>query len=304
MRVLLIGSEGYIGSSLAFELRDYDLDCCDIGWFGANASVLYKKDYRDIKGLTIEKYDAVILLAGHNSVKMCRDMKSAYLNNVVNFMSLIDRLGDVPLIYASSGSVYGNGEQFKQFFEHDPLPAPMNWYDHTKQEIDRIARLSGKNTYGLRFGTVNGASPNMRTELMLNSMVLSAQNTNLIKASNYKVNRAILALPDLNRAIKAILKHIEKKGAKNTGVYNLCSFNANIEYLVERTAHLTKSYIEKQEDSPTYSFMLNCQKFQETFDWAPKETVESIILDLQKNCGKINEAERKRLTRDRVIEYA
>ena len=36
--------------------------------------------------------------------------------------------------------------------------------------------MSGKRTYGLRFGTVDGPSPNSRNDLMLNRMVDTALN--------------------------------------------------------------------------------------------------------------------------------
>lgn len=310
MRLLLIGSEGYLGRALSPTLLNYDIDMCDLKWFTdirnreLRALPLFK-DYKDIKQLSLEKYDAVILLAGHSSVAMCKDDPvSALNNNVRNFWTLVNRLGaNQPLIYASSASVYGHGESFKQFFEHDPLPPATNWYDFSKQEIDRVALLSGKKTYGLRFGTVCGASPNLRTELMLNSMYLSAKNTGVVRFNNSDTNRAILGMKDLTRGIGAILQHIEDKGPKNTGVYNLASFNATIGYMAKMTAGIMEANIQKVPDSPTYSFMLNTEKFQQVFDWEPRQDIKSILDDLAQNHDKMLEDHRGQFTRNRMIKY-
>lgn len=307
-RVLLIGSEGYIGRILSPQLAcKYELDCCDIGWYDDprehKAHPLYRKDYKELKGsLTIQKYDAVILLGAHSSVPMCRDLRSSFNNNVSNFVDLLEKLApEQPLIYASSGSVYGNGGG--QFRETDPLNPPMNWYDQQKQTIDEIALMSGKKVYGLRFGTVNGASPCMRTELMLNSMYLSAKNTKSVRFNNKDKSRAILGNKDLVAGIKAILEYVGAKGPKNTGVYNLASFNSSIGYMANKVCEFMDVIPQEVPDGPTYSFQLNTQKFQEVFDWVPSQNIEDILLDLKKNCGKITEAQREPLSRNRMIKY-
>lgn len=309
-RILLIGSEGYTARVLGPSLYDnYELDLCDLKWHRdprdvEQRPVMYR-DFNDIKVHSIEKYDFIILLAAHSSVAMCKDdMRSSMNNNVRNFWSLVDKLGaNQPLIYASSGSVYGHGESHKQFFEHDPLPAASNWYDHAKQEIDRIALLSGKKCYGLRFGTVNGASPNLRTELMLNSMYLSAKNTGVVRFNNEKSNRAILGTKDLVNGVGAILTYIEEKGPRNPGAYNLASFNATIGYMARETARLMEVNVQEVADTPTYSFMLNTQKFQETFDWAPSQNIKDILDDLAQNHDKMGEDHRGLYTRNRMIKY-
>ncbi len=307
-RVLLIGSEGFIGRTLSPQLAcKYDLDCCDLGWFNDprehKIHPLYRRDYNELKGLALERYDAIILLAGHSSVGMCQnDLQSSYRNNVNNFVTLLNRLGaSQPLIYASSGSVYGNGGG--QFRETDSFSSPMNWYDLQKQQIDQIALLSGKKTYGLRFGTVCGASPAMRTELMLNSMYLSAKNTHTVRFNNKDKTRAILGNKDLVAGIKAILQYIGEKGPKNTGVYNLASFNSSIGHMAGATAEFMDCYTQEVPDSPTYSFALNVQKFQQVFDWAPTQNIQSILENLKQNCAKISEVQREALTRNRMTKY-
>jgi nucleoside-diphosphate-sugar epimerase len=84
------------------------------------------------------------------------------------------------LIYASSSSVYGNvadgyvDETYTNFIQH-------NQYDTTKYMIDLYAQLFNVEFYGLRFGTVNGASSHVRNDVMLNAMTHSAINAGEIK---------------------------------------------------------------------------------------------------------------------------
>jgi nucleoside-diphosphate-sugar epimerase len=304
-RVLLIGSEGYVGAKLTPALRheaDINLDCCDSLWFTEVAPYIYYNcDFNDLKKVSLSRYDAIILLAGHSSVGMSKDRAGAFNNNVRNFVNLLEKIGDIPLIYASSASVYGHGE--KQFFEYDPLPPASNWYDFTKQEIDRIALLSKQNTYGLRFGTVCGASPNQRVDVIANSMFLSARNTGVVRMANPKALRAILGIDDLVRAVVAILKYIDEKGPKNTGIYNLASFNDTIEHMANYVTGYMGATLQEVPPSPTYSFMLNVQKFQQVFDWAPQQELEQILYDLSQNCAMIPEEKRSYYSRERAVAY-
>ena len=109
--VLIIGSEGYIGSRIAHDLQNiYDIHGIDICWFGQSNNYTEVKDYNQLTKEELSKYHTVVLLAGHSSVKMCDGpVLSSWSNNVNNFIDLMNKLdkGQI-LIYASSGSVYGS----------------------------------------------------------------------------------------------------------------------------------------------------------------------------------------------------
>lgn len=302
-RTLLIGARGYIGWRLSLAFPHWDtcdsllvdpVHCPPV------APITWRLDFNDLGAKTIQMYDRIVLLAGHSSVPMCLGgLGSAFNNNVRNFVNLLEKMNkDQWLIYASSASVYGASPPWKQSYERDPLPQAHNEYDLTKQEIDRIAQLSTKNTIGLRFGTVNGASPNFRSELMLNSMYLSAINKGYIELRNPLANRAILALEDLIGAFQAIeSKELIKKGA-----YNLCSFNDNVKHMAEATAEYTGADINVLPDTPTYSFMLNCDKFQQDFGWSGAQTPYSILTELSKQ-AIITEDRRPIFSRNKQVKY-
>jgi nucleoside-diphosphate-sugar epimerase len=276
-KILIIGGNGYIGSNLYDYLnsKKYHVDIMDIDW-GEN--VKYIMDYKNITDEIIDKYDTVILLAGNSSIKSSSDMMSTFVNNVSNFCNLLSKIKKQKLIYASSASVYGHSDNFSD--ENTITGESHNHYDLSKKVIDMYANLSNKHVYGLRFGTVNGFSKKLRVDLVINSMVVSGiTNNELYLYSKYR-KRAILGINDLNKAIQRIIEYndINKKG-----VYNLCSFNTDIESIaktVSRILNVKIIEINEDTDKSTYSFELDNTKFKNKFDFTFNSNLQSIIEEL------------------------
>jgi nucleoside-diphosphate-sugar epimerase len=288
-RTLLIGV-GYIGSRLLPELEG-EVETIDAGWFSP-------ADSQDMDLLTIpyiRSFKDVILLAGHSSVGMCKgDFCSAYKNNVSNFITLLSKMSPRQrLIYASSASVYGNVEDAREEF---PLAHPLNEYDSTKQAIDNLARTSEVPCIGLRFGTVCGASPIMRTELILNSMTLSARNTGFINLSSAESNRAVLWIGDLVRAVTTI-----QRSDVSRGVFNLSSFNSSIGNLASQIELLSNSTIKESGGSTPYSFSMDCSLFEKTFNFTFEGNCRKIYDEV--SSLSISEEERGSLTRNHHRSY-
>jgi nucleoside-diphosphate-sugar epimerase len=246
----------------------------------------------------------VILLAGHSSVKMCdRDMVSSFNNNVVNFINLLSKISlDQKFIYASSSSVYGN-TNYDIVKEDYMYFDPNNYYDLTKHTIDLYAMKSEKNIYGLRFGTVNGWSPNLRTDVMINSMVNSALIDGHIKLYIKHIMRAILGIDDLVDAIQTIID-----SDKNyPGIYNLASFNKTAEEIaigVSKEINIPiKEYdcvsLEKitnvKLQTSAYNFGIDSNKFIELFNFTFKNTIESITKSLVDGFDKCNKSNRNEI---------
>ena len=158
MTILIIGSKGYIGSTLVEYLQtQIDVDKIDV------------LDGQDVDTLIdVSKYTDIIYLAAHSGVRMCTEQPyEALINNVskfINFTKLLNH--DQKFIYMSSASVYGNTNG-KCVTESEPLTYPYNVYDFTKQVVDEYMANTEYNYYALRLGTVNGKSPNTRNDLMI-----------------------------------------------------------------------------------------------------------------------------------------
>ena len=218
--VLVIGGNGYIGSRLVYDLQSmYHLDIVDVCWFGKNLVDGFQEDYKNLTKEYLSKFDTIILLAGHSSVKMCNGtINSSWNNNVLNFINLVEKLDkEQTLIYASSGSLYGVNDKIQT--EDDVIKFnPINSYDLTKYSLDLNAHKfinQGYKIIGLRFGTVNGWSPHIREELMINSMTKNSIEHNQLLVNNIQINRPILGISDLTRAVVSIVDN-----PKN-GIYNL-----------------------------------------------------------------------------------
>ena len=305
-KILLIGSCGYIGTRLWSHLEEqYHVDGVDIEWYGNVLSRdSCKIDFANLTKQELSGYTHIILLAGHSSVKMSEHMSSTLRNNVLNFTSLLEKLDDNQIIiYASSSSVYGDTKTREVTEEYDSFK-PNNFYDLSKHEADSYAALSGKCFFGLRFGTVNGYSQNLRNDIMINAMTFNAVENKKIFCFNPEINRPILGIRDLCRAIEKI---IDSGSRTNCGIYNLASFNSSVKTIAKKVSALTNSDLEIVETPPdhitnvklqskAYDFLINSDKFREVFDFEFEETIDSIVqslIDNYKNMKKGNRTNAK-----------
>ena len=301
MKILIIGGCGYIGSRLYKHLESYGgVDTVDLEWHGnfSNPDNL-NIDYKFLTKDFLKKYQHIVLLAAHSSVQMCQDnLLPVFKNNVSNFVDLLTLVNEgQSLIYASSSSVYGNisadyvDESCDEFI-------PYNYYDLSKQQIDAYAKLSDKSFFGLRFGTVNGPSPNFRRDIMINAMTCSGIKDKKVKCFNGETNRPILSIDDLVMAIGRI---IEKGDHSNRGIYNLASFNSTAGEIADKVAgclgivceDVDENKSNEVPDNPKlkskyYDFSIDCSKFEKEFDFEFKGTVESITTAIVNEFSRIN----------------
>jgi UDP-glucose 4-epimerase len=265
MKVLITGGTGYIGSALHHYLRNYShtIDTVDSGVRGTHSNPNnYKIGYKFLAAGFMDRYDAIIHLAGHSSVTAAKeDPSGAFDNNVASFHQLLQNLSGQPLIYASSSSVYSI--------------ADSNMYDFSKATCDTLADFLYPNHYALRFGTVCGCSPNMRWDLMINSMVKSGMETGTISVRNQGVRRPVLGIWDLCRSVERLLTR-----PHTPGVYNLASFTLTVGEIAALVAETGGWDLTTQPDTPTYDFeMPTVHRI-----WPYLDTVEKITQRLIKTC--------------------
>jgi nucleoside-diphosphate-sugar epimerase len=223
--------------------------------------------------LNLPESDFTVLLAGHSSVKMAEnDPGGAWINNVDFFRS---QLKD-KLIYASSASVYDGVDHPDEETNEFNL---KGMYDLTKRTIDNLALSSDKEVYGLRFATVNGWSPNLRVDIMLNKMVYDALTKGEVVVTNPQLVRPILGINDLGRAITAIIED----GRDKRGIYNLASFNASVIDMADYVGAVTKARVvilNQPSNETPYVFGLNTDKFKRRYSFTFQDTLESVVESL------------------------
>lgn len=132
-KILLVGSDGYIGSNCPFS--------CD------KADIKSGKDFLKMKP---EKYDVIIFLAA----KLGNGQKDLMYNEKL-YAQLdywVAQYPETHVIYASSAAVYGEGNL--NWAEYN-YPMPINGYGHSKLSGEYHVREYDLHTV-LRFGNVYG----------------------------------------------------------------------------------------------------------------------------------------------------
>jgi nucleoside-diphosphate-sugar epimerase len=274
---MILGSGGYVGSALVDHLKKanvqvHQVDCRTDTDGTAGAC----QRYQDLSARQLADFDSIVLVGGHSSVAACdREPAAAFANNVTSFVDLVHKLQGQKLIFASSISVYVKTDG-RLARETDTLPEAVAVYDLHKQIIERYATLLYANHYALRFGTVSGASPVMRDELLLNSLVRSALDKGELEVANRSASRPILGLGDLCRAIEAIIA-----GKVSPGCYNLASTNVRIGEVADYVAGRFHVPCREVVRPNKYDIRVDTQKFERASGVMFLDSVASLVDGLE-----------------------
>ena len=232
--------------------------------------------YQDLGTEFIQQFDAILWFAGHSSVKTCAaDPLGAVRNNCSDLIEFVGKKADrTKFIYASSASVYseiasGYGTP-KRFEEAEAMAAPETTYDASKVAFDSLVSVVGKNSVGLRMGTVSGWSSCLRPELIFNAMNISAMTDEVVWVSNPAAARTILFLDDLYFYVKALLA----SSAEMPGILNLGSLNLRIGELAEFIAGFHAVSLKEVKTGPTYSFNMSLELAGARYGFPEKPSLE------------------------------
>lgn len=200
MKVLVTGTDGYIGSLLAPLLLDRGHDVVGLdtgyyrnGWLYNGVSKTppsLSKDLRHITAEDLEGFEAVVHLAELSNDPL------GQLNPEITFK--INHEGSVALakmakavgvrrfVYTSSCSVYGVGGD-EGFKTEESEPCPQTAYAKCKVLVERdVSALAGSafSPTFLRNATAYGPSPRMRFDIVLNNLAGLAWTTGEIKMTS------------------------------------------------------------------------------------------------------------------------
>ena len=280
--IVILGGCGYIGSRLFLHLRKqgFTVDTVDTEIFGnySNPENI-QRDYNELPKSFFNKYGSVILLAGHSTVGMCEyDKVGALKNNIENFACLLSKLKKQKLIYASTYRIY-DGISGHPVNETENFQDPSSLYTLTKKTIDYYASFTDLEFYSLRMATVNGYSPNLRTNQIINKLFLESKKKNALTIYDPEKIFTVLGIADLCRAIETIVLQTDKRG-----IYNLGSFNTSINEIIKALLELHQFSVQipTKHDS-RYHMQIGTEKFQHAYAFTFSETIRTILSDLQLN---------------------
>lgn len=222
MRVLVTGSEGYIGTVLTPYLlaRGHDVVGMDtgfhrVGWLYNGVDRSPPSIAKDIRQVTIDDlrgFDAVVHLAelSNDPVGALNPDITFEINHLgsVRLATLAREAGVERFIYMSSCSVYGAaGDSFStEASEVHPLTA----YAQCKVLVERDVRPMADDTFSptfLRNATAMGASPRQRFDLVVNDLAGHAWTEKVIRMdSDGTPWRPFVHILDISRAIDCVLQ--------------------------------------------------------------------------------------------------
>ena len=255
--ILVTGGAGYIGSVLVPELLKNGhkvtvldmliykqaslLDCCNNENFE-----MINADCRDEEVLRRAVYgkDFIFPLAAIVGFPCCdRDKTAATTTNLGAVETLLKvRDDEQKIIFPCTNSGYGIGQGQNYCTEESPI-LPVSLYGKTKMAAEK-AVLEAGNSLTFRFATLFGASPRMRTDLLVNDFVYRAVYDRSVIVYEGHFMRNYLHVRDAARAFIFAMDNFEKmKGDK----YNCGLSDANLSKL--ELCEVIKKYI------PAFTYM-------------------------------------------------
>lgn len=221
MKILVTGGAGYKGVLLSQALLNlgYEVTILDNFMYGYE-SVLHlvsdpllrvvKMDVRNIDQKFVSGFDAIFHLAGISGMPACAaNPHSAETINVFASQRLCSLMSDSQLlIYASTTSLYGTNKN--ECCESVPVE-PGSIYARTKYEAEKIIMQRG-NSIALRFATVFGVSPRMRSDLMVNDFTYKALNERVLIVFDGNSKRTFIHISDAIEAYLMALNRNDMRG--------------------------------------------------------------------------------------------
>ena len=267
--VLIIGSQGYLGSRLTEYLveNDFNVVGADTGFF--RNGVIYSPhetnildiDAREIKEEHVKKFDSVILLAGvANDPFNGFDPADVYNPSRVytlRIAKLCKKLG-VQFIFPSSCSIYGVADGI---VNEKNKPNPQTYYSKNKIEIENDLKELADNQFNpiaLRLATVFGPSSRIRFDVVVNMLCgMAIVNKKIILNSNGQAWRPNVHIDDVCAVFKECL--LNNKKMKGLTILNIGK-NENNAKVID-IANLIKNQVE----GCSISFLSKNSKVDEIF---------------------------------------
>jgi len=224
MKILVTGTDGYIGSLLAPLLMQSGHDVVGLdtgfyreGWlytYGATEETLPKTLSRDLRRLSradLKGFEAVVHLAelsndplGETNPDVTYDINH---RGSVSLAKEARAAGVARFVYASSCSVYGVGGA--AFMTEESPVNPQTAYARCKALVERdLSELAAQDfcpTF-LRNATAFGASPRMRFDIVLNNLAgLAWTLRRIVMTSDGTPWRPLVHALDIGQAISKVL---------------------------------------------------------------------------------------------------
>ena len=255
-----------------------------------------KKDIRDIEAIDLDRFDAVIHLAGLSNDPLgdLNPTLTYEINHVasVRLASLAKAAGITRFIFSSSCSNYGAGGEdwLKEESEFNPVTPYGISKMRVEQDVAKLADLDFSPTF-LRNATAYGVSPRLRFDLVLNNLVAWAFTTGQVYIkSDGTPWRPIVHIEDISRAFIAVL-HAPREVVHNEA-FNVGRNEDN--YRVRELAEIVEEVVPgcrieyaKDAGPDKRCYRVDCSKIMRTLpefkpQWHARRGAEELYTAYQK----------------------
>ena len=236
-KILITGGAGYLGSVLVPMLleKGHEVTVLDsflykqtslLGCCGYEKFNIINGDCRDEENLkkALEGAEYIFPLAAMVGFPLCDKDKTAAVTVNYDAVETLLRLRDKRqrIIYPCTNSGYGEGQGSAYCTEESPIE-PVSLYGKTKVAAEK-AVIDAGNSVAFRFATLFGASPRMRTDLLVNDFVYRAVYDRSIVVFEGSFMRNYLHVRDAARAFIFAMENFDRM---NGNRYNCGLSSAN-----------------------------------------------------------------------------
>ena len=209
-----------------------------------------KKDIRKIEDADLKNMDYVVHLAalsndplGQFNSKITYDIN---YKGTVRLANKAKKMGVKKFIFISSQSIYGIAKEDEYLDEYKSKKNPITAYAKSKMMSEKyLSKIKSKdfNVIYLRPSTVFGASPRLRTDIILNNFLLNAfYNKKITIVSDGLPWRPVLHVMDLCKVISKLID-------KNFKNINGKSFNIGLKGGNYRVVDLAIKVLKKLKNT-------------------------------------------------------
>ena len=294
-KVLITGGAGYLGSVLADLLltHDYEVTVLDNIMY-KQTSLLHlcnEKNFTFIKGdvtdkgilqLLTKENDIIIPLAAIVGAPACdANTELATAINFTQIKNIVDILrDDQKLLMPNTNSQYGSSD--KVITEDSPFN-PLSHYAVTKCDAENYI-MQNRNGICLRLATVFGASPRMRTDLLVNDFTYRAYTDGVLVLFQSHFKRNYIHVKDIALTFLFCIENYNKLRGE---VFNVGLSDANLNKL--ELAETIKKHIPSlviiendfDSDFDNRNYIVSNEKL-ESYGWKPKYSIDDGVQELLK----------------------
>lgn len=296
MKILITGSEGFIGKSLFKTLsKNHEVFGIDkegtpskhnIVWDLLETPTFYAKEYDKFVELE-NKIDLVIHCAANVGVDFCLNNKNTLLENLKIDERIFHFAQDKKIIYFSTSEVYGDGRYSFYVGQDCSIPETQRAnYALEKLFAERILKIKNENFVIVRPFNVTGPGQNVLKGVIPKFIDRALRNEPLevMTNGNSVPMRHFIHIDDFCRAIEKIVDNFDSynKRTLNIGTH----FGCHMEALARKIVRFAKSKSEivlkepeNVEDHIIWNRKPDLSADSSLKDFKPKKCLVDIIKD-------------------------